>query len=509
MTAGFLALIFALPAVQLAFELVFERDIQALKVFTRLPTPENLGRFERDVSRRSLARQLVQPRLQLALSRYLGFGTADVLRGRDDWLFYRPGVEFLTGPGLLDGSRLSLRRQDLIEAGEVHPNPDPRPAILAFQEDCRGAGVHLVVVPVPDKAMLQPAELTSRSLTPVPVDVPANPDHPRLLEELRAAGVDVFDPTPPRLVPGDPPRFLHQDTHWTPQWMEAVARDLASHVESRVSLPRSTPTPFLIQETRVTRQGDLVDMLRLDPDQRLFRAQTVTIHRVLDRRTGAAWQPSEAADVLVLGDSFSNIYGSADLGWGDAAGFPAQLARFLSRPVDVITRNGSGATATRRELARRPAALRGKRVVIWEFAVRELTLANWEVVRLPGPPRDAGAGHPGPEASRTPLLIEGTVVATSRVPQPFTVPYKDCLTCVKLRVDKVLEGSYGDDSMIGAFWAMRDNVLLPAASYAAGRRLRLKAVPLREAPADLRSVRTADDLDDYSHQCYYIIEDNP
>ena len=29
--------------------------------------------------------------------------------------------------------------------------------------------------------------------------------------------------------------------------------------------------------------------------------------------------------MLLLGDSFSNIYCTTDLGWGEAAGFPAQL----------------------------------------------------------------------------------------------------------------------------------------------------------------------------------------
>ena len=79
--------------------------------------------------------------------------------------------------------------------------------------------------------------------------------------------------------------------------------------------------------------------------------KSVSIHRVIDPRDARAWQPSEDGDVLLLGDSFSNIYCTPELGWGDAAGLPAQLARFLERDVDVIARNGSAATATRRELA--------------------------------------------------------------------------------------------------------------------------------------------------------------
>jgi alginate O-acetyltransferase complex protein AlgJ len=175
--------------------------------------------------------------------------------------------------------------------------------------------------------------------------------------------------------------------------------------------------------------------------------------------------------------------------------------------VDVIARNGSGATGTRRELAHRPAPLAGKRVVVWEFAVRDLTAANWEVIPLPGTATAAPDAHPAGAAGAAPLRVEGTVVAASRVPRPFAVPYKDCLTYVRLRVDRVVEGGYGDGHMIAVFWGMRDNVLLPAADYAPGKRLRLRVVPLWQAPGDLRSVRTVDDLDDYDHPPYFALEE--
>jgi alginate O-acetyltransferase complex protein AlgJ len=507
MTALFLAAVFAVPAAQVAADLARKRGVQALEVFTRFPSPANLHGYEKELETQSAARALVQPHLQLLLSSYQGFGNPEAILGRGGWLFYRPGVDFLTGPGLLDGTRLRLRRRELIEAGEKNPSPDPSPAILAFHEDCRKAGVHLVVVPVPDKAMLQPAELTARLAFSAPVAAPANPDYPRFLQGLRAAGVDVFEPTPAQLVPGEPARFLQQDTHWTPAWMEEVARTLATHLRTRVPLPPGGERPLAVGEVQVSRVGDVVDMLKLPAGQALFVPQTVTIRQVRDPASGAAWQPRADADVLLLGDSFSNIYGAADLGWGEGAGFPAQLARFLGRGVDVIARNGSGATGTRRELAHRPAPLDGKRVVIWEFAVRELTAANWEVIPLPAPPTTGGGVRRAGAAGAAPLRIVGTVVAASRVPQPRTVPYKDCLTYIKLRVDQVVEGNYGEGHLIAVFWGMRDNVLLPPAHYALGKRLRLQVVPFRQATGDLQAVRTADDLDDYDHPPYLVLEE--
>ena len=75
---------------------------------------------------------------------------------------------------------------------------------------------------------------------------------------------------------------------------------------------------------------------------------------------------------------------AARSGWGDASGFAPQLSRELGRPLDVIAQNDSGAFATRQALGRELAAgndrLAGKRVVIWEFASRELSVGDWQRV---------------------------------------------------------------------------------------------------------------------------------
>jgi alginate O-acetyltransferase complex protein AlgJ len=207
--------------------------------------------------------------------------------------------------------------------------------------------------------------------------------------------------------------------------MEAVAHTLADHLKSRIPPIRVSTRTWSVQDCQVSRVGDLVDMLELPAGQELYPPQRVTVHRVLDARDGRPWQPSAEADVLLLGDSFSNIYGSPERGWGDSAGFPAQLARFLGRDVDVIARNGSAATAARRELARRPRPLSGKTVVVWEFAARELMLANWEVVSITA----AGPDPAGRQASQTPveahepLVVEGTIWPFHASPSPLP-----CLT---------------------------------------------------------------------------------
>jgi hypothetical protein len=93
--------------------------------------------------------------------------------------------------------------------------------------------------------------------------------------------------------------------------------------------------------------------------------------------------------VLLFGDSFSNIFSLEGMGWGAAAGLGPQLSLALGRPMDVIAQNDSGAFATRQALARELSAgedrLQGKRVVIWEFASRELSVGDWKPIDWDAP----------------------------------------------------------------------------------------------------------------------------
>jgi alginate O-acetyltransferase complex protein AlgJ len=85
-----------------------------------------------------------------------------------------------------------------------------------------------------------------------------------------------------------------------------------------------------------------------------------------------------------MGDSFTNVFSLDSMGWGTAAGFGPHLALALGRDIDVIAQNDSGAFATRQALAREIAGgedrLAGKKVVVWEFASRELAVGDWKPI---------------------------------------------------------------------------------------------------------------------------------
>jgi hypothetical protein len=87
------------------------------------------------------------------------------------------------------------------------------------------------------------------------------------------------------------------------------------------------------------------------------------------------------SEILVLGDSFLRIYEQDDPG---SAGFIAHLALELGQPLAAIVSDGGASTLVRQALARRPALLSNKRLVIWEFAERDIRFGTegWQVVPI-------------------------------------------------------------------------------------------------------------------------------
>jgi len=398
----FIAAISLVPVAQAVRDKVAGEPSVLLDLFRHAPTKDNLRQFEQDLDGASTPREWARAHLQTMFVRLGHFGNGKVVVGRTPgWLFYGPGVTAVGGLGFLDPGVQATRQKDALDAGNPPLFPDPRPAILDFSRYLARRGIRLVIFPVPDKASLQPRELHGRS-----ADMPAkNPDADRFVADMRREGIVVFDPTPSLLPDSGSPIFLQQDTHWTPAWMESVARALASSLEKDLGLPRpATPRHFAVRQAQLSRLGDLTDMLRLPPGQTLLAPESVTLHEIHDP-VGKLFEPSEDAQVLLLGDSFTNVFSLDQMGWGEGAGFAAQLAKELGRDVDVIAQNDAGASATRQLLANALAAaepgapdrLANKRVVVWEFASRELAVGNWKPIAWP-----SGATPPPPERPAQP-----------------------------------------------------------------------------------------------------------
>ena len=491
---SFLAMLAAVPLLQLGVEIWRGQRPQVLEIFDRAPRKENLKRWEEDLDRASVARKALQPRVQEWLSAGGGFGNTKVVMGRGGWLYFRPGVDSLTGRGILTQPHENSRYLDLVEGAHAARQWDPRLAIMEFNKQCAAAGAHLIIVPIPDKAGVQPGELTRRlGATTEPV---TNPDYAAFLAKLRAAGVDVFDPTP-RSISADP-LFLARDTHWTPQWMKQVAADLSLHIWERQLVPQNGREYYQIRPQTVSRVGDLVDLLKLPVGQRTFAAQNVAIEQVLDGRTNQFWRSRDDAPVLLLGDSFTNIFSAEAMGWGESAGFAEHLSARLRSPLTRIAQNDAGAFATRRTLAgllaRGKNVLAGKKVVVWEFAARELALGDWRMMEMKlGHPSPAGflAMKPGET-----MTVSGTVDAVAAAVRPGTVPYKDHVVAVHLIDIRAAGDAKSPAQALVYMYGMRDNVLMPAARYSPEQRVTLRLRPWSDVSSKLDAINRAELNDD-------------
>ena len=339
-----------------------------------------LTAFERALDDESLLGRTLRRPAQRLMTGWLGGGNERVYTGRDGWLFYRPDVEYITGRGFLDPAQLE-RRVAAASEWTSPPQPDPRAAILRFRDDLQARGIALVVMPTPLKPGVHPEMLGGGQ--PAGAGVLQNRSFPVFLEDLRRAGILVFDPGQRLGVDrAAGPQYLLTDTHWMPETMEGVAELLAGFIDAHVPLAPTPEPAYRIEQTEVRNVGDTARMLDLPADDPLFPPEAAWLRRIL-LPDGSLWRASRTADVLLLGDSFSNIYALESMGWGTSAGFAEHLSLALRRPVDRLVQNDEGAFATRAMLQREPARLDGKRLVVYQFAARELAFGDWRVLPLP------------------------------------------------------------------------------------------------------------------------------
>ncbi|MYD70849.1 MAG: hypothetical protein F4W89_08935 [Acidobacteria bacterium] len=435
----------------------------------------------------------IRPIVQSAMTAWLGAGTAQVEIGDGGWLFYRPDLDHVTGPGFLE-PRVLRRRAAAGDTLAAARAPDPRPALAAFQRQLAQRGIRLIVAPIPVKPSADPDRVGGSARFAAPV-VP-NRSWMAFLADLDAAGVTVFDAFTSLAelrVEGAGPLYLATDTHWRPATMQRVAADLARFIEASIMLaPRRDG--HVTRAVDVTNDGDTARLLELGPRQARYPPETVATRRV-ETVSGEPWQPSRNAEVLLLGDSFTNVYALDALGWGVGAGLAEQLAVELERPVDRIAQNDQGALAPRRlfaaALAREPQRFAETRVVVYQFAARELSQGDWAIVDLPpaGPaPAPGTIGFWPPAAARA--TIEATVAAAGFVPRPGSVPYRDHVVAIHLNAIDVIDGpaeGAGLDAVVYVR-SMIDNELTEAASWRPGDRVRLALQPWADVAPELDGI---------------------
>ncbi|MFM8810441.1 MAG: alginate O-acetyltransferase AlgX-related protein [Chthoniobacterales bacterium] len=264
------------------------------------------------------------------------------VEGSEGWRFLPAELRFvdkLTSPDLMT---------------EVQPAVE---AITDFSEQLRQAGVALVVVPVPPKALVDADKLQVSDSEAQKM----REGWTSIMNNLCGNGVDVID------LLGDytaapEPMFCQRDTHWSgPGISAAVERLIPSLQASGINIDAAARDKTWV-ETSIN--GDLGG----DPEK-------VKLRFAKDSAAQKAKAP-----VLLLGDSHVLVFHQGGDLHAIGAGLPEQLAEVVDGMPEVLGVRGSGATSSRMTLARtiraKPDYLADKKLVVWVFAGREFTEAD-------------------------------------------------------------------------------------------------------------------------------------
>lgn len=463
----------------------------------------SLRALERRLDEDTRVARALRPYVQTALLR-VGAGNVQVVAGRDGWLFQREAIAAVTGPSFL-AADVQRRRYEAATDCSAIPHPDALAAVLAFHRALEQRGVSLLLAPTPAKVSVAPERFSSRFAGGAPK--PHNPGFAVFVEALRAEGVRVLDPEAALRSPSGEPSYLATDTHWRPKAVEAVAELLAEELLSHAAL--SPPTLALRRErTTVTNRGDVAGLLGALPSA--VPAERVEVRPVVGA-SGEPWRPDPEAEVLLLGDSFSNIYSDraaferegTELHWGSGAGLAEQLSFALQRPVDRIVRNDDGAFASRFDLARAVAQAAGEgrdrlghvRAVVWQFAERELAFGDWRPLELAAAPAVRHEPQPLPLAERR--TVRATIAARAPVPEAGSTPYPDALFAVHLVDVEVLEGAPAPKELVVYLQGLKGHRLTAEAGHRVGARVTLDLVAWDDAEVQGRYAGLArTELDD-------------
>ncbi len=451
---------------------------------------QNMRKLENSLEEGSFLRKLFLPPIQYVLLQYLGQGNEKVVVGNSNpmFLFYTAGLDYLTGQPFLHPDQLE-KRVTGHEIWEKAVQPDPVAAIVHFRDQLAARSIELLVVPVPVKAGIEPERLVAMESFVRPL---RNRSWSRFIDKLSAENITVFDAG---AVLVDYSRrkggaFLRYDTHWQPGAMEAVAGELADFINKTYTLSPGKNN-FSLHPVVVRNTGDIARMLTLPESVTVLNDQEVVVNQVLGEE-GEFVKADPESPILLLGDSFTNIFSFRGLHWSFSGGLAEHLGYHLGRLVDCLARNDSGAYATREllvaDLARGRDRLAGKRLVVWEFSERELSSGDWKILPLElHEPADNGFfAVPGGEKR----VVVGRVESISSSPKPGSVPYIDNL--ITLHLVDLREGDgrrIEPDQALVYGWGMRNNKLKSLATVRPGDEIRLTLFPWEEKESEYGGFR--------------------
>lgn len=362
----FLAMVATPALLQIGVELRRGERPAALRILSTRPTERNLRAYEKSVQDTSVTARALRPWMQAAQFFALHDAGEKALIGADGWLFYQPGVDYLTQRAKPGDSTVA----------------DAVKAVARFRDDLALRGTQLLVMPAPNKESIYPDKLWHGAIPPGGSAI--GTETREFLARCRAEGVatvDLFELYSRARGSAETPLYLARDSHWSPAGIKLAADAVAAGILERGWLTAGGSVYGALRAP-VRELGDLVRMIRSPQIEACVAPEEIATEQIVRRDTGAVFADDPGPEVLVLGDSFVRMF-QRDAPGG--AGFVAHLALALGRPVAGIISDGGASTLVRQDLFRRPRMLDHAKVVVWEFVERDIRQGTegWQIVPLP------------------------------------------------------------------------------------------------------------------------------
>ena len=368
---SFIVVIFGVGLSQTGVEVYNNEKPQFLDIFMQKPTKDNLREFEDNLEKGCRFSQKLRKWTQYLQFVLLKDTGEKAVPGKNNWLFYRPGVRYLIEPLETDDSP-GGRKDEVISA------------VVSFRNQLAARGIQLLVVPAPGKASIYPGMLTSRATG---TDQPVYIHTLEIISNLKEAGIEVVNlfeifsrAGSDRTDDNSKRYYLSRDTHWSPEGMRAAAKITAQRIIDQGWVERGT-VDYDLKPVMIERYGDILRMMNAPKVERSFIPEKINCTQVVRRDNGEPYKDEQRSEVLVLGDSFLRIYEQDEPGSG---GFIAHLAHELKFPFTSIVNDGGASTLVRQYLSRKPELLENKKVVIWEFVERDIRfgMEGWQEVSI-------------------------------------------------------------------------------------------------------------------------------
>jgi hypothetical protein len=348
--------------------------------------------YEKEMENSSVFALAVRPRMLLTYFRlFRDLGEKGVL-GRNGWFFYKPDVDFLVKPSVLD------RRSIAVDPNDKPMSENSVAAIKKFKDLLNARGIDLLLVIMPGKPSIYPDVVSSRMR---PAEAGSFSHSLRMLSELKKEGIEAVDLFTPFAAErchdseaGDS-LYLREDTHWKARAVRLAARVVADRIRQYPWFSAGS-TRYQLDSVAIERTGDVGTMSALPLNKvhglyGLFLPEKTTCYKVYRSIRDPEGVETERvpykddfrnSPILLLGDSFSRIYQTDE---PRGAGWISHLALELSQPIASLVNDGGASTLVRQSLARKPNLLKGKRLVVWEVVERDFRYGEegWKDVSIP------------------------------------------------------------------------------------------------------------------------------